>query len=174
MTFGGNLEQSWNSRLFGDSVRNTVGLQVRNDNIPHIGDEHVVNRNLLNVLDEASILESNIGLYYNSDVKWGEKVRTELGLRVDYFHWHVDDFVLPENSGHTESKLLEPKGSLILGPWDETVFYLNGGYGFHTNDARGIFATESAPLVPLSRRRDDHARLRPPARLPGRAGPKSA
>jgi hypothetical protein len=30
---------------------------------------------------------------------------------------------------------------LILGPWDNTEFYLNGGYGFHSNDARGIFNT---------------------------------
>jgi hypothetical protein len=149
-TFGGSVEQSWNSRLFGDNVRNTVGLQVRNDNTPHIGDEHVVSRNLLNVLDEASILESNVGLYYTNETKWSEKVRTVAGLRGDYFHWHVDDFVLPENSGKTESKLLEPKASLILGPWAKTEFYVNGGYGFHTNDARGIFAEESEPYVPLS------------------------
>jgi hypothetical protein len=149
-TFGGNLEQSWNSRLFGDCVRNTVGLQVRNDNIPHIGDEHDVARNLLNVIDEARITESNIGIYFKNDVKWGEKLRTVLGVRADYFHWHVDDFVLPENSGKTESKLIEPKGSLILGPWCNTEFYLNGGYGFHSNDARGILGVDSAPLLPLS------------------------
>src|SRR5208283_2145978 len=143
-------EQSWNSQLFGDRGRNTFGLQVRNDNTPHIGDEHVIARNLLNVIDEASIIESNVGVYFNNDVKWGEKVRTELGLRADYFHWHVDDFILPENSGKTESKLIEPKGSLILGPWYKTEFYLNGGYGFHTNDARGIFATESLPYIPFS------------------------
>jgi TonB-dependent Receptor Plug Domain len=151
MTFGGSASHSWNSSLFGDNVRNTVGIQIRNDDAPIIGDDHVVARNLLNVLDAASVFETNVGVYYNSDVKWGEKVRTELGLRADYFHWDVDDFVLPEeNSGKTESKLLEPKGSLILGPWDHTEFYLNGGYGFHTNDARGIFSTESLPLIPIS------------------------
>jgi hypothetical protein len=149
-TFGGNVEESWNSRLFGDCVRNTVGLQVRNDNTPHVGDEHVVARNLLNILDEASIQESSVGLYMQNEVKWGPKVRTVLGLRGDYFHWHVNDFVLPENSGKTESKLIEPKGSLILGPWSDTEFYLNGGYGFHSNDALSIFAVDAAPLVPIS------------------------
>ena len=39
----------------------------------------------------------------SNEIKWGTKVRTVLGLREDYFHWDVDDFVLPENSGHTES-----------------------------------------------------------------------
>lgn len=151
ITFGGNLERSWNSSLLGDNVRYTIGLQNRNDDIPSIGDEHVIARNLLNVLDEAKIMESNIGLYFNNDVKWGPKVRTALGLRGDYFHWNVNDFTFPQaNSGKTDAKLLEPKGSLILGPWDKTEFYLNGGYGFHTNDARGIFATESAPLIPIS------------------------
>ena len=115
-TFGGNAEQGWDSRLFGDCSRNTVGVQVRNDNMPTIGDEHVVARNLLNVIDQAAIQETNIGLYYKNDTKWGQYVRTVFGLRADYFHWHVDDFVLAENSGHTESKLIEPKGSIILGP----------------------------------------------------------
>lgn len=147
---GANLSQSWNSRLFGENVRNTVGLQAYFLDIPHLGDVHVVDRVPLNVLDEASILETNVAAYLQNEVKWGEKVRSVVGLRADYFHWNVDDFVLPENSGKTESKLLEPKGSLIFGPWDHTEFYLNGGYGFHTNDARGIFATESLPLVPIS------------------------
>jgi hypothetical protein len=146
-TFGGNLSQSWNSRLFGDCVRNTVGLQVRNDSIPRLGVEHVVARNLLNVIDEASILESNVGLYFTNEVKWGEKVRTVLGVRGDYFHWHVDD-LLPENSGKTEAKLIQPKGSLVLGPWCDTEFYLNGGSGFHSNDARGLFAVDALPFVP--------------------------
>jgi hypothetical protein len=149
-TFGGNLEQSWNSRLFGDCMRNTVGVQVRNDNTPHIGDEHVVERNLLNVIDEGAITESNVGIYYTNDAKWGDKLRTVLGVRGDYFHWHVDDFVLPENSGKTESKLVEPKASVIFGPWCNTEFYINGGYGLHTNDARGIFQTIAPPFVPLS------------------------
>ncbi len=148
-TFGGNLSQSWNSRLLGDCVRNTVGVQVRNDSIPRLGNEHVDARNLVNIVDEASVLESNVGLYYTNEVKWGPKVRTVLGVRGDYFHWHVDD-IDPNNSGKTEAKLVEPKGSLILGPWCKTEFYLNGGYGFHSNDARGLFATESAPFLPIS------------------------
>lgn len=143
--FGGNLSHSWTSP-FTDCVRNTVGLQVRNDNIPHIGINHTEAQNIVNVIDDASIKESNIGLYFSNEVKWGEKVRTVMGLRGDYFHWHVDD-ILPENSGKTESKLIEPKGSLILGPWVKTEFYLNGGYGFHSNDARGIFNTLAPDFI---------------------------
>jgi hypothetical protein len=146
--FGGNVSQSFTSRLFGDCVRDTFGLQSRNDNIPHLGVNHVLARNLLNVIDDASVKESSLGLYWTNEVKWGPKVRTVLGVRCDYFHWHVDDFALGDpNSGKTESKLFEPKGSLILGPWCATEFYVNGGYGFHSNAAGGIFANLSSDFI---------------------------
>ena len=34
-----------------------------------------------------------------------------------------------------------PKLSLVFGPWDRTEFYLNAGFGFHSNDARGTAIT---------------------------------
>lgn len=33
--------------------------------------------------------------------------------------------------------MLSPKLSLALGPWKLTELYINAGYGFHSNDARG-------------------------------------
>ena len=44
---------------------------------------------------------------------------------------------LEANSGTADSALLSPRGSLAyrLGP--DTELYLNGGFGFHSNDARG-------------------------------------
>jgi hypothetical protein len=144
--FGGNISHSFS--LMDDNARNTIGLQSRNDNVAHIGVNHTAARNVINELDDAIVFESSLGLYWINDVKWSEKVRTVLGLRGDYFHWHVDDRALgPPNSGSTESKLFEPKGSLILGPWAETVFFLNGGYGFHSNAAGGLFATTSSDFI---------------------------
>jgi hypothetical protein len=146
--FGGNISQTFNSRLFGDCVRNTFGLQSINYNIPNVGVNHTVARNVLTELDDSSVFESNLGVYWTNEVKWGPKVRTVLGLRGDYFHWHVDDRALgPLNSGSTESKLFEPKGALILGPWNKTEFFLNGGYGFHSNAANGIFANLSSDFI---------------------------
>ena len=33
--------------------------------------------------------------------------------------------------------LPSPKASLIVGPWNNTEFYLQGGFSYHTNDVRG-------------------------------------
>jgi outer membrane receptor protein involved in Fe transport len=65
------------------------------------------------------------------------------------------------NSGSASKFLPSPKASLIFGPWAKTEFYLQGGFSFHSNDARGAtqyvqpispdypFPTPSIPISPL-------------------------
>jgi hypothetical protein len=67
-------------------------------------------------------------------------MRSSAGLRLDRFRFEVDAG-LPENSGSTGSGLASPKGSLIFGPWRSTELYVNAGYGYHSNDARGTTMT---------------------------------
>src|SRR5262249_26959805 len=62
------------------------------------------------------------------------------------------------NSGNTTNAIFSPKLSLIFGPWARTEFYLNGGFGFHSNDARGTTLTvdpktgdPAQPVTPLVR-----------------------
>jgi hypothetical protein len=45
------------------------------------------------------------------------------------------------NSGSATKFLPSPKASLIFGPWANTEFYLQGGFGFHSNDGRGATQT---------------------------------
>lgn len=42
------------------------------------------------------------------------------------------------NSGNDSDTRVSPKLALIFVPWDQTEFFLNAGYGFHSNDARGV------------------------------------
>ena len=44
------------------------------------------------------------------------------------------------NSGSKSAGLVSPKLSLVLGPWAKTEYFVNYGYGFHSNDARGATA----------------------------------
>jgi hypothetical protein len=145
--YGTNLSQMLPSRIFGDNVQNTFGVQIRFDDIPELGTNHTVAQQLLVPLDEVSIQELNAGFYYENDIKWGPKVRTVLGFREDFFHWDVTDFLIPQNSGSTQAWVPQPKMSLILGPWERTNFYVNWGWGFHSNDARGIFNQLSPDFV---------------------------
>jgi hypothetical protein len=58
-------------------------------------------------------------------------------LRGDFFNYSVDSVLQPLNSGNRYSGIFSPKLSLIAGPWAETEFFINLGYGYHSNDARG-------------------------------------
>jgi hypothetical protein len=47
----------------------------------------------------------------------------------------------PLNSGNETDGLLSPKALAVIGPWNGTEFYVSGGLGFHSNDARGATIT---------------------------------
>jgi outer membrane receptor protein involved in Fe transport len=81
-------------------------------------------------------------------VQWSDTFRSVFGLRGDIYNFHVTDFnatnsamVDPSNSGDQIAALPSPKLSLVFGPWDKTEYYLNGGYAFHSSDARSATAT---------------------------------
>ncbi|MDA9537073.1 TonB-dependent receptor, partial [Bradyrhizobium sp. CCBAU 21362] len=56
------------------------------------------------------------------------------------------------NSGHADVSLGSPKFRMVLGPINQTEFFLGAGYGMHSNDARGATTTEdpSDPATKLS------------------------
>src|SRR5262249_50068766 len=64
-----------------------------------------------------------------------------LGVRGDLFIASVDSTTNAANSGYTSAFLASPKFGAVFGPFDKTEFYLNGGFGFHSNDARGATIT---------------------------------
>jgi hypothetical protein len=61
-------------------------------------------------------------------------------LREDVFVFDVNSDTAV-NSGNKTASIFSPKLSLIFGPWANTEVYLNGGFGFHSNDARGTTIT---------------------------------
>ena len=78
-------------------------------------------------------------------------------MRGDVGHVDVTSLVTPANSGTATKALPSPKLSLIFGPWSNTEFYVQGGFSFHSNDARGatqtvepVSANNPFPNTPVS------------------------
>jgi len=118
-----------------------------------------------------------IGFYVENKMQWSEKFRSVLALRGDEAIDNVTNltpsYVATElpgapvinfaelNSGSASQFLPSPKASFIFGPWSNTEFYVQGGFGFHSNDVRGTsqrvepispenpFPTASTPIRPL-------------------------
>ena len=62
-------------------------------------------------------------------------------MRFDGFRFKVSNSNIADNNGERYDGMVSPKLGLIFGPWADTEFYLNGGMGFHSNDARGVNTT---------------------------------
>jgi hypothetical protein len=132
---GFEANRSWTGAWGGLQMENTTGVQVRGDDIDN-GLFRTRDTQRLATVRKDQIRLLTGGAYAESLVHWNASVRTRLGLRADFYHADVDSD-LPTNSGGADDVLLSPKLGLALGPWKQTELYLNAGYGFHSNDARG-------------------------------------
>jgi hypothetical protein len=157
------------SQWFGRKVENTFGLQVRNDWINN-GLYQTEDRVRVDKTDSATgtilpattqadrFTDTQLGFYVENNIQWAEKFRTVAALRGDVGHVDVTSLVTAANSGTATKVLPSPKLSLIFGPWSNTEFYVQGGFSFHSNDARGatqtlepVSADNPFPNTPVSR-----------------------
>ena len=116
--------------------------------------------------------QTSLGLFAQNEYQWSPLVRTSVGIRGDVFDFDVSGSNLL-NSGSVTSGLISPKGSVVLGPWSGTELYVNTGFGFHSNDARGATTTQdprsgepTAPTTPLVRAKGAEFGVRT-VRVPG-------
>jgi outer membrane receptor protein involved in Fe transport len=140
----------------------TFGVQARYDDA-YVDRRHTLQRSILNYCevqqasgpavptpaitgacnaDRVHLLD--LGPYVEATVRWTPWLRTILGLREEYYHASDESFTT-SFKGSGSQTLLQPKASLVLGPWWKTEFYLSIGKGFHSDDVRGVFGT-----VPLN------------------------
>jgi hydrogenase/urease accessory protein HupE len=116
----------------------TFGLQIRNDNIQNgLTKTHAQVR--YGVTREDTITVTSVSPYAENKTRWNDWLRTNLGVRFDGFRFDVNSN-RSENSGERYDGLVSPKLGIVFGPWADTEFYLNGGMGYHSNDARGVTA----------------------------------
>lgn len=146
-----NASHSLRGTLFGHETENTLGLQFQRDDISN-GLYSTKARQFVSLTRQDHIIETSIGGYYENTTRWGEKFRSVLGLREDYFNFDVTS-AQAANTGKVTSTLPSVKVSLIFGPWSKTEFYINVGTGFHSNDARGttnhVDPKSGDPAIPV-------------------------
>jgi TonB-dependent receptor-like protein/carboxypeptidase family protein len=129
------------TKWLGHAVQNTVGVQLRNDDIATIALYHTESRTRLDTRSDDSAVVTSGGAYAQNEIEWAPWLRTTAGLRADASHYRVDARVDPRNSGTSNAGIVSPKGGVTFGPWKATEFYLNAGTGFHSNSALGTTIT---------------------------------
>ncbi len=137
---GIDASRSFNAQLAGHDTTNTVGLQVRNDQLFPVGLYSTVARQRVSTTQQANVRETSVGLFVQNATAWTPWFRSVAGLRYDDFNFDVSSSI-PANSGKNNSQLASPKLALIFGPWNKTEYFVDYGWGFHSNDARGVTET---------------------------------
>lgn len=142
-----------------------VGLQGRYDDIRN-GLQDSFLRNPFDTPRDDSIKEGNVSLWTDTTVFWTPWLRTTIGARFDYLAASVNSiqtrfgapvfgdgsggfcfsgidtencfaWTRPFNSGSKAQTMGSPKAGLVLGPFNNTEFFLNFGEGLQSTDARG-------------------------------------
>ncbi|MEM7199751.1 MAG: TonB-dependent receptor [Planctomycetota bacterium] len=134
---------------FGDVyAKHRAGFQFRSDIIDN-GLFNSVRRSITSTTRNDDIWQMSFGLHFESEVFWTDWLRSTVGIRGDLYYFDVesDNDV---NSGEEIDVLASPKAGLVFGPWADTEVYLQGGFGFHSNDARGTVLRDDPTTAALN------------------------
>jgi TonB dependent receptor/TonB-dependent Receptor Plug Domain len=137
--FGLATSRAWTMKLAGHDATTTLGLQLRQDRLDPVGLYSTAERQPVATTQESRVRETSVAVYADNQLEWTSWLRSVAGVRADRFSLDVASSIA-ENSGKKSAGLVSPKLSLIFGPWQKTETFLNYGYGFHSNDARGVTA----------------------------------
>lgn len=127
----------------------TIGADLRHDSINNAL-YHTAARARLSTRTEDHIDETSLAGYLSNETHWTPWLRSIAGARLDQFWFGVADKTGNGNGGTRAAAAFEPKLDLVLSPWKTTELFLNYGYGFHSNDARGLFSPAGS-ATPLAR-----------------------
>lgn len=161
VVYGVQGSRTWYGSLAGAPMSTVIGVQTRFDDIRDVGIFPTFQRHVLGTDQNASVRESSGAIYGESTVQWRGWLRSTLGVREDQFGFQVTDKMRnPDGScniqtdplgcdtGSKRTSIFSPKTGLALGPWAKTTLFLDFGYGYHSNDARGVTRSGANPAVP--------------------------
>jgi outer membrane receptor protein involved in Fe transport len=162
------LNATYRRRIELGTIRTvtTLGAQARMDSIS-VGLWHVKQRvrlptcapigtpdaPSLNPCDSADVVQSNLAAFLQEDVRFAPWFRMLVGVRGDLFEWNVTD-TRPEpptggqGTAVVQRGIVNPKLQAILTPTTGWDVYLDGGGGFHSNDARAVAKDRGSGALP--------------------------
>jgi hypothetical protein len=134
---GGAASTAITGHYLGQETTDVFGFQTRNDFITTELD-HTQARVFLEDYRHDQTTIDEAALWWSNTVVWSPKLRTDLGLRLDLYHFDLDSNT-PENSGSTTVGRPEPKAGITYTPVPQLDLYAQAGISERSNDVRGLF-----------------------------------
>jgi hypothetical protein len=133
--YGAAFSHRWNAHLGSMHTENAVGMTLRYDDISN-GLYRTTDLVRTFTTREDDVGQLSGGVWAESWLRLSAKVRLNLGLRADYYDADVTAF-RPVNSGTANEWMVNPKATVVWSVSPGLELTVNGGSGFHSNDARG-------------------------------------
>ncbi|HEX8359694.1 MAG TPA: TonB-dependent receptor [Longimicrobium sp.] len=156
---GANVRHTRGARALGAEHRLMLGAQTRADLIGGLGLYRTEAQVRHATVREDRVRETGTGIFAEAESRWRPWLRSIVGVRGDGYTFYVDSD-RPENSGSRRAGIISPKASLVLAPSPAAELYLSGGFGFHSNDARGTTITTDPATGDAAERVDPLVRSR--------------
>ncbi|HUM45322.1 MAG TPA: TonB-dependent receptor [Chitinophagales bacterium] len=135
-------------------VKTTLGLGFRSDKT-NVMLWHAPQRERLSVTGNSAVFERSMNGWIKEELNFSSQLKAELGLRIDYFTFDVNDLMQVDSmhadiSGYNYQSLAQPKLNLVYSPAENLHFFFNSGIGFHSNDARSVVQDQTTHRLPLA------------------------
>ncbi|MET0281732.1 MAG: TonB-dependent receptor [Steroidobacteraceae bacterium] len=153
--YGGRGSKDW--QLSGQ-LKLTAGADARLDDIQRVRVDHTAQRVLIGSLGSHRAREASLAGFAEASWQPVPSLRVMTGLRADTFDFHTrarqptfldpgdDAATVPALDGDGSDSIVSPKVALAWELSPQVEAYANWGRGFHSNDSRGV--TASDPPVP--------------------------
>lgn len=164
---GDMIEQNDHRRIYGINARygfrknlgrirshTRAGGGVRSDHID-LSLWKSPERNRMFAYTSHSVAETNLDFWISQDLVFSRQFKIQAGLRGDYFLFDVVDHLEQEGatdpdlvraSGYAQKALLSPSLNVVWSPLRDLDIFVNGGTGFHSNDARDVVVAQRMDL----------------------------
>ena len=106
--YGVSAQRDWGLSLTALPGVLRSGLEVRHDDIDPVGLHVTTARMRQDTIREDSVKQTSYSAWIAHEQRWMTWLRTELGLRADYFEFDVDSD-LSANSGRVDDSIVSPK-----------------------------------------------------------------
>jgi outer membrane receptor protein involved in Fe transport len=138
--FGGSLRNELDIEIFGIPTIRTLGADLRYDDVNELNLFTTVSKRRIGSIREDEVEELSLDAFAQWEMRFTERLRGTLGVRVDYYDSDVKAKTAA-NSGSDNESLWQPNIALAYAVNDNLELYANYGEGFHSNDVRAAVTT---------------------------------
>ncbi len=143
MIYGGKAQKDF---ALADSLDLSAGAETRYDDIRKVQIDHTEQRSFIEYVGAHRARELSAAAFAEATWRPTDRLRAMVGLRADYYDFHTRPTEPGFLGGSDDDSIVSPKLAVAWQLSDTVEAYANWGRGFHSNDARGV--TASDPPVP--------------------------